>query len=102
MIYFLWLRGFIPTTVIEKDPLLLKTINNISNKEFNQARHQMVVERSVPHKVVDQNGDRESWNCSGNVKDSKPFPCLFTSNGNIQLTWGNCNKMGDKCPYHDY
>lgn len=102
MIYFLWIRGYIPTIVIEKDPLLLKTINDISNKDYNQARHDVMVERSVPHIVVDQNGDRESWNCSGNVKDSKPFPCLFTSNGGIQSTWGNCDKMGDKCPYHDY
>jgi len=102
MIYFLWIRGFIPTPVIEKDPLLLKTINDISNKDYNKARHDVMVERSVPHKVVDQNGDRESWNCFGDLKDSKPFPCLFKSNGGIQLTWGDCSKMGEKCPYHDF
>ena len=102
MIYFLWIRGFIPTPVIDKDPLLLKTINDISNKDYNKARHDVMVERSVPHKVVDQNGDRESWNCFGDLKDSKPFPCLFKLNGCIQLTWEDCSKMGEKCPYHDF
>ena len=86
MIYFLWIRGFIPPAVIEKDPLLLKTVNDISNKDYNKARHDLIVERSVPHKVK-QNGDIESWDCEGNLKDSKPFPCLFKSNGPIQLTW---------------
>ncbi len=97
MIYFLWIRGFIPNAVIENDPLLLKTINDIRNKDYNKDRHDLILERSLPHKV-EQNGDRESWDCFGDLKDSKPFLCLFKLNGPIQLTWGDCTKMGEKCP----
>ena len=61
----------------------------------------MIVKRAVPHKV-EWDGDIESWDCEGDLKDSKPFLCLFKSNGPIQLTWGDCTKMGEKCPYHDF
>ena len=101
MIYFLWIRGYVPNAVIETDSLLLKTINDISTKDYNKARHDVIVEREVPHKV-ERDGDRESWDCYGDLRDSKPFFCLFKSNGPIQLTWGDCTKMGEKCPYHDF
>ena len=101
MIYFLWIRGFIPNSVIEKDPLLVKTINDVSNKDYGRARHDLIVEMSIPH-LVEQSGKNESWDCMGDLKDSRPFPCLFKSNGPIHLTWGDCTKMGEKCPFHDF
>jgi hypothetical protein len=101
MIYFLWIRGYISNAVIETDSLLLKTIHEISIKEYNKARHDVIVKRAVPHKV-ERDGDIESWDCEGDLKDSKPFQCLFKSNGPIQLTWGDCTQMGEKCPYHDF
>ena len=97
MIYFLWIRGYIPNAVIETDSLLLNAINDISTKDYNKARHDLIVGRSIPHKVK-QNEDIESWDCEGDLKDSKPFLCLFKSNGPVRLTIGETVLRWEKMP----
>ncbi len=101
MIYFLWLRQFVPHSIVEKDSLLLKALNNVRKRDYNKARHEVIVERSLPHRV-DVCGNVENWNCEGDFMDYKAFPSLFKSNGPIYMTWGDCSKMGENCPFHNY
>ena len=37
MIFFLWIRGFVPNSVVEKDSLLLETLNNVRKGKYNKA-----------------------------------------------------------------
>ncbi len=37
MIFFLWFRGFVPHSVVEKDSLLLQTMIHIRDKNYDQA-----------------------------------------------------------------
>jgi hypothetical protein len=100
MIFFLWFRGFVPHSVVEKDSLLLQTMIHIRDKNYNQARHEFQVQKIRPGKShID--GNRHVWNCWGDHRDYRPFPVLFASNGPICMTWENCSKKGEDCPFHD-
>ena len=46
-------------------------------------------------------GNRNIWNCEGDPRDYCLFPVLFDSNGPIYMTWENCFKKGEICPFHD-
>ena len=46
MIFFLWFRGFVPHSVVEKDSLLLQTMIHIRDKNYDQARHEFQVQKS--------------------------------------------------------
>ena len=86
-----------PHSVVEKDLLLLQTLNNVRKGNFAKARHDLLIGRSLPIKV-EKVGNTERWNCWGDVMEYKPFPELFQSPGKMQLIWGNCSKMGENCP----
>ena len=43
MVYFLWFRGFVPHSVVEKDPLLLQTMIHIRIQNYDQARHEFQI-----------------------------------------------------------
>lgn len=45
MIFFLWFRGFVPHSVVEKDSLLLQTMIHIRDKNYDQARHEFQVQK---------------------------------------------------------
>ncbi len=51
MVCFLWFRSFVPHSVVEKDSLLLETLNNVRNGNFAEARHDLLIERSLLIKV---------------------------------------------------
>ena len=46
MIFFLWIRGFVAHSVVEKDSLLLEALNCIRRGDFDKARHDVLSERS--------------------------------------------------------
>jgi hypothetical protein len=46
-------------------------------------------------------GNRFIWNCVGDPRDYRLFPVLFASNGPIYMTWENCSKTGQECPFHN-
>ena len=100
MIFFLWFRGFVPHSVVEKDSLLLQTMIHIRDKNYDQARHEFQVQKIRPGKSFIE-GNRYVWNCFGDHRDYRPFPVLFASNGPIYMTWENCSKKGEDCPFHD-
>ena len=87
MIFFLWFRGFVPHSVVEKDSLLLETLNNVRKGNFAKVHHDLLIGRSLQIKV-EKEGNTERWNCWGDVMDYKPFPELFQSPGKMQLIWG--------------
>ena len=62
MIYFLWLRQFVPHSIVEKDSLLLKALNNVRKRDYNKARHELIVERSLPHTVDVSGKGAVIWN----------------------------------------
>jgi hypothetical protein len=100
MVYFLWFRGFVPHSVVEKDSLLLQTLIHIRNQNYDQARHEFQMKNIKPKKIsID--GNTENWNCVGDPWDYRQFPVLFVSNGPIYMTWENCSKKGENCPLHD-
>ena len=100
MVFFLWFRGFVPQSVVEKDSLLLQTMIRIRDKNYDQARHEFQVQKILPGEAgID--GNREVWDCWGDHRDYRPFPVLFASNGPIYMTWENCSKKGEDCPFHD-
>lgn len=102
MIYFLWLRGFVPHSIVENDSLLCKSLNAIRERKYDQVRHELILEMSLKHKVrVD--GNEEHWDCEGDIRDCRIFPnSLFRSNCPIYTTWGDCSKLGENCPFHNY
>ena len=51
MIFFLWIRGFVPYSVVKKDSLLLENLNNVRKDEFNKARHDFLLGKALPKKV---------------------------------------------------
>ncbi len=61
----------------------------------------MLIVRLLPINV-EMVGNTERWNFWGDVMDYKPFPELFQSPGKMQLIWGNCSKMVENCPFHDF
>ena len=87
MIYFLWLRGFVPHSIVENDSLLCKSLNAIRERKYDQVRHELILEMSLKHKVrVD--GNEEHWDCEGDIRDCRIFPnSLFRSNCPIYTTW---------------
>jgi len=73
MIFFLWIRGLVPHSFVEKDSLLLETLYNVRKGNFAKARHNLLIGRSLPIKVKKE-GKTESWNCWGGFMDYKSFP----------------------------
>ena len=111
MIFFLWIRGFVAHSVVEKDSLLLEALNCIRRGDFDKARHDVLSERSFEddpviveslQKRVVKIGNKEKWSCWGNILDYRPFPVLFQAHGGRQLIWGACSKLGENCPLHKY
>ena len=101
MVFFLWFRGFVPHSVVEKDSLLLQTMIRIRDKNYDQARHKLQVQKQIRPKTSHIDGNRDVWDCWGDHRDYRPFPVLFASNGPIYMTWENCSKKGEGCPFHD-
>jgi hypothetical protein len=101
MVFFLWFRGFVPHSVFEKDSLLLQTMIRIRDKNYDQARHELQVQKQIPPKSSNIEGNTDKWDCWGDHRDYRPFPALFASNGPIYMTWENCSKKGEDCPFHD-
>ena len=89
MVYFLWFRGFVPHSVFEKDSLLLQTMICIRDKNYDQARHELQVQKQIPPKTSHIEGNTDKWDCWGDHRDYRPFPVLFASNGPIYMTWEN-------------
>jgi len=88
MIFFLWIRGFVPHSVVEKDSLLLETLNNVRKGEYNKTRHDFLLGKALPKKV-EKVGNKEYWNCWSPFSDNQPFPELFNAPGIMQMIWGN-------------
>ena len=101
MIFFLWIREFVPHSVVEKDSLLLETLNNVRKGEFNKTQHDFLLRKALPKKV-EKVGNKEYWNCWSNFSDNQPFSELFNVPGIMQKIRGNCSKMGENCPFHDF
>ena len=99
MVFFLWFRGFVPHSVVEKDSLLLQTMIHIRNKNYDQARHELQIKTLRP-KRTRMDGNRDKWDCLGDPWDYRQFPVLFQQNGPIYMTWENCSKKGEECPFH--
>jgi hypothetical protein len=108
MVYFLWFRGFVPHSVVEKDSLLLQTMISIREKNYDHARHELQMSKAykeqtslrlMKSQIV---GNKEVRNCWSDHRDYRPFPVLFASNGPIYMTWEKCSKKGEDCPFHDY
>ena len=87
MVNFLWFRRFVPHSIMEKDSLLIETLNNVRKCNFAKARHDLLIRRSLQFKV-EKRGNTERWNCWGDAMDYKPLPELFQSPGKMQLIWG--------------
>jgi hypothetical protein len=100
MVYFLWFRGFVPHSVVEKDPLLLQTMIHIRNQNYDQARHEFQIKTIRPKKTK-MDGNRDVWNCVGDPFNYRQFPVFLSSNGPIYMTWDICSKAGEDCPFHD-
>jgi Ubiquitin carboxyl-terminal hydrolase len=100
MVFFLWFRGFVPHSVVEKDSLLLQTMIHIRDQNYDQARHEFQIKTIRPKKTK-MDGNRDVWNCAGDPFNYRQFPVLFASNGPVCPTWENCSKKGEDCPFHD-
>ena len=81
MIFFLWIRGFVAHSVVEKDSLLLEALNCIRKGDFDKACHDVLSERifhdlllgeNLQKRVV-KNGTIGKWNCWGDWTDYRPF-----------------------------
>ena len=81
MIFFLWIRGFVAHSVVEKDSLLLEALNCIRKGDFDKALHEVLSERlfldpllgeNLQKRVV-KNENIEKWNCWGHWTDYRPF-----------------------------
>ena len=101
MIFFLWIRGFVPHSVVEKVSILLETLNNVRKGEYNKAQHDFLLRKALPKKV-EKVGNKVYWNCWSPFWDNKPVPELFNTPCIMQMIWGNCSKMGENCPFHDF
>ena len=100
MIFFLWIRGFVAHSVVEKDSLFLEALNCIRKGDFDKARHDFLSERifhdpllgeNLRKRVVKNNIDRWrqflgpnwrylliSWSLGGALKKmSKNFSSLI-------------------------
>ena len=51
MVFYLWFRGFVPHSVVEKDSLLLQTMIHIRNQNYDQARHEFQMKTILPKKT---------------------------------------------------
>ena len=102
MIYFLWLRGFVPHDVMDKDPLLIKTLKCIHKGKYGPARHD-VLSKILPERKRSRDGKEETWMCTSNMIDNRPFPSLFRPNQPLVQIQGICSNMKESCPFHkDY
>ena len=45
MVFFLWFRGFVPHSVVEKDSLLFQTMIHIKDQNYDQAQHEFQVNK---------------------------------------------------------
>ena len=61
MRFFLWIRGFVSHSVVEKDSLLVQTLNNVRKGKYNKARHDFLLGKALPKKV-EKVGNKECWN----------------------------------------
>ena len=57
--------------------------------------------KTIWPKKTHMDGNRDIWDCVGDPWNYWQFPVLFQSNGPIYLTWDNCSKKGEECPFHD-
>lgn len=88
--------------MVENDSLLCKSLNAIRNRKYDQVRHELILKMSLKH-VVEADGTVEHWNCEGDIRDCRIFSnSLFRSNGLIYTTLGECSKLGENCPFHNY
>jgi hypothetical protein len=102
MIYFLWLRVFVPHDVMEKDPLLSQTMKCIHKGKYGPARHN-VLPKMLPNIKRSTDGKEETWICTSNMMDNRPFPTLFKPKRPLVQRWESCSKMKESCPFHkDY
>ena len=63
MVFFLWFRGFVPQSVVEKDSLLLQTMICIRDKNYDQARHELQVQKQIRSGKSHIDGNRGVWDC---------------------------------------
>ena len=96
----LWFRGFVPHSVVEKDSVLLQTMIHIRNQNYDQAGHEFQIKTIQPKKTK-MDGNNNVWNCPRDPFNYRPFPVLFQSKGSTYMTWENCSKKGEDCPFHD-
>ena len=101
MVFFVWFRGFVPHSVVEKDSLLLQTLIHIRNQNYDQARHKLEVKSVIKVKENSYGWKQRHWNCLGDLMDCRIIPVIFASNGPIYMTWENCSKKGEDCPFHN-
>jgi hypothetical protein len=73
---------------------------HIRNQNYDQARHDFQIKTIRPKKTK-MDGNRDIWNCVGDTNNYRRFPVFFQSNGPIYMTWGNCWKKGEDCPFND-
>ncbi len=110
MIFFLWMRGFVPHSVVEKDSLLLDTLICIRRGDFDKARHDVLSDRCFTDSYLGNQlqgrvktiGNTEYWSCEGCFLDYRPFCEIFKAYVSMQKIWGVCSKMGESCPLHPY
>ena len=87
---------------MEKDPLLSKTLKSIHKGKYGPARHD-VLSKILPIIIKKTYGKEETWICTSNMMDNRPFPSLFCPNRPLVQTWGSCSNMKESCPFHkDY
>ena len=72
---------------------------HIRNQNYDQARHELQIKTMRP-KRTRMDGNRDKWDCLGDPWDYRQFPVLFQQNGPIYMTWENCSKKGEECPFH--
>ena len=73
MIFFLWFRGFVPHSVVEKDSLLLQTMIHMRDKNYDQARHEFQVQKSNQGNPILTETDTFGivWEITGTIDHSR-------------------------------
>jgi hypothetical protein len=73
---------------------------HIRNQNYDQTQHEFQIKTIRPKKTK-MDGNRDVWNCVGDPFNYWQLPVLFQSNVPIYMTWENCSKKGEDCPFHD-
>lgn len=113
MIFFLWIRLFVPHSVRKKHSLLLENLTNLRNGDCNKAHHDFLIGRTIPYHVklhglgnkiikVHKDGNTGRWNGRGDLGDYKHIPELFETPQKMRMTYGHCSEMGESCHFHDF